>query len=138
MEKVLERNTCYVFEYAIVKDNKIWVYNDYDSYRWGFSINDGRSLWKPKIMIDENNLLHIIGFKITWRFNHYKEFIEDLDITPREDFIKEDNFVTHFKWGIIPQREKKKYVGNYTWFMEKENTKKEVKLLLSNFKITIL
>lgn len=138
MEKVLERNTCYVFEYAIVKDNKIWLYNDYDSYRWGFSVNDGRSLWKPKIMIDENNLLHIIGYKITWHFNHYREFIEDLDVTPREEFIKEDNFVTHFKWGIIPKREKKKYVGNYSWYMEKENTKKEVKLLLSNFKITIL
>lgn len=138
MQKVLERNTCYVFEYAIINDNKIWLYNDYDSYRRGFSLNDGKSLWKPKIMIDENNLLHIIGYKITWYFNHYKEFIEDLDVIPRENFIKEDSFITHFKYGIIPQREKKKYVGNYSWFMEKENEKKEVKLLLSNFKIIIL
>lgn len=138
MEKVLERNTWYVFEYAIAKDNKIWLYNDYDSYRRGFSVNDGRSLWKPKIMIDENNLLHITGYKITWYFNHYKEFIEDLDIIPREDFIKEDSFITHFKWGLIPQREKKKYIGNYSWYMEKENAKKEVKLLLSDFIITIL
>jgi hypothetical protein len=138
MEKVLERNTDYVFEYAIIKDNKIWVYNDYDSYRRGFSLNDGKSLWKPKLMIDENNLLHIIGYGITWYFNHYKEFIEDLDVIPREEFIKEDNFITHFKWGIIPQREKKKYIGNYSWYMEKENENKEVKLLLSNFKIIIL
>lgn len=137
MEKVLERNTDYEFEYAIINDNKIWLYNDYDSYRRGFSVNDGRSLWKPKIMIDENNLLHIIGYKITWYFNHYKEFIEDLDIIPRENFIKEDSFIIHFKYGIIPQREKKKYIGNYSWYMEKENTKKEIKLLLSNFKIII-
>jgi hypothetical protein len=138
MQKVLERNTVYVFEYAIAKDNKIWLYNDYDSYRRGFSLNDGKSLWKPKLMIDENNLLHIIGYGITWYFNHYKEFIEDLDVIPREEFIKEDNFITHFKWGIIPQREKKKYIGNYSWYMEKENENKEVKLLLSNFKIIIL
>lgn len=138
MEKVLERNTDYVFEYAIMKDNKIWLYSDYDSYRQGFSLIDGNSLWKPKIMIDENNLLHIIGYKIKWYFNHYKQYIEYLDVTPRENFIKEGNFITHFKWGIIPQREKKKYVENYTWYMEKENEKKEVKFLLSNFKITIL
>ena len=68
MEKVLERNTDYVFEYAIIKDNNIWLYNDYDSYRRGFSLNDGKSLWKPKIMIDENNLLHIIGYEIIWYY----------------------------------------------------------------------
>lgn len=41
MEKVLERNTDYVFEYAIIQDNTIWLYNDYDSYRRGFSLHDG-------------------------------------------------------------------------------------------------
>ena len=92
----------------------------------------------PQDRLYENNLLHIIGYNITWHFNHYKKFIEDLDIIPRENFIKEDSFITHFKWGIIPQREKKKYIGNYSWYMEKENTKKEVKLLLSNFKIILL
>ena len=87
------------------------MYNDYDSYRRGFSLHDGGGLWKPKLMVDENNLLHIIGYEIKWYFNHYKNFIEDLDIIPRENFIKEDSFITHFKWGIIPQREKKKYIG---------------------------
>lgn len=138
MEKVLERNIGYEFEYAIINNNKIWLYSDYNSYRRGFSSNDGKSLWKPKIMIDEKNLLHITGYSITWYFSHYTNFIEDLDVIPRENFVKEDSFITHFKWGLIPQREKKKYIGNYTWYMEKENEKEEVKLLLSDFIITIL
>lgn len=141
MNKILEKNKVYEFKYAIVDGFKIKLFNDYETYKANVINGKYSSMWKVQLMIDENNLLHIQGYNIFWHYTHYGEIVGYLKrvkgITPRENFIEKSKFFTGFKYLIIPQHEEKDWIPEYSHYMEKENERHEIKLLLNNYQIII-
>ena len=141
MDKILEKNKSYEFKYAIVDGFKIKLFNDYETYKNNVMNGKYSSLWKVQLMIDESNLLHVQGYRINWHYTHYGDLVDYLKrvegIIPRENFIKKDKFFKGFKYFIIPQHEEKDCIPEYSHYMEKENEKHEIKLLLNNYKIII-
>ena len=142
MDKILEKNKSYEFKYAIVDGFKIKLFNDYETYKNNVMNGKYSSLWKVQLMIDESNLLHVQGYRINWHYTHYGDLVDYLKrvegIIPRENFIKKDKFCTGFKYYIIPQHEEKEWIPEYSHYMEKENERREIKLLLNNYQIIIL
>lgn len=142
MDKILEKNKVHEFKYAIVDGFKIKLFNDYETYEANVLEGKYPSLWKVQLMIDGSNLLHIKGYRIFWHYTHYGESVDHLKrvkgIIPRENFIEKGEFFKGFKYFIIPQHEEKDWIPEYSHYMEKENEKREIKLLLNNYKIIIL
>ena len=141
MDKILEKNKVYEFKYAIVDGFEIRLFNDFETYNNNVMNGKYPSLWKVQLMIDENNLLHIQGHCINWHYTQYGELIEYLKrvkgIIPRENFIKKGKFFKGFKYLIIPQHEEKDYIPEHSHYMEKENERRKIKLLLNNYEIII-
>ena len=141
MDKILEKNKVYEFKYAIVDGSKIKLTNNYEAYKDNVMNGEYSSLWKVQLVIDESNLLHIQGYRIFWHYTQYGELVDYLKrvkgIIPREDFIKKGKFCTGFKYFIIPQHEEKYWIPEFSHYMEKENERREIKLLLNNYRIII-
>ena len=142
MDKILEKNKVYKFKYAITDGPKIKLFNDYETYKANVMNGKYSSIWKVQLLIDESNLLHIQGYHIYWHYTHYRDLIDYLKrvkgIIPRENFIMKDKFFVGFKYFIIPQHEEKDCIPEQSHYMEKENEKHEIKMLLNNYKILIL
>ena len=142
MDKILEKNKVYEFKYAIVDGFKIRLFNDYETYKANVMNGKYSSLWKVQLLIDESNLLHIQGYRIFWHYTQYGELVDYLKrvkgIIPREDFIKKGKFCIGFKYFIIPQHEEKCWIPEFSHYMEKENEKHEIKLILNNYQIIIV
>ena len=142
MDKILEKNKVYEFKYAIADGFKIRLFNDYETYE--ASVENGRysSMWKVQLMIDESDLLHIQGYRIFWHYTRYGELVDYLKrvkgIIPRENFIEKGEFFKGFKYFIIPQHEEKDWVPEHRHYMEKEDERREIKLLLNNYQIIIV
>lgn len=141
MDKILEKNKVYEFKYAIVDGFKIKLFNNYETYKDNVMNGKYSSLWKVQLMIDESNLLHIQGYSIFWHYTQYGELVDYLKrvkgIIPRENFIEKSRFFKGFKYLVIPQHEEKDYIPEFSHYMEKENERREIKLLLNNYEIII-
>lgn len=141
MDKILEKNKVYEFKYAIINGFKIKLFNDYETYKNNVVNGKYSSLWKVQLMIDESNLLHIQGYNIIWHFTQDGELIDYLKtvkgIIPRENFIEKGKFFKGFKYFIISQHEEKDCIPEFSYYMEKENERREIKLLLNNYQIIV-
>ena len=142
MDKILKKNKVYEFKYAITDGFKIKLFNDYEAYEANVMNGKYSSLWKVQLMIDESNILHIQGYNIIQHYTQYGELVDYLKrvkgIIPRENFIEKGKFFKGFKYFIIPQHEEKDWIPEYSHYMEKENERRKIKLLLNNYQIIIV